>query len=435
MRTDAMPGPLAGRHVLVAASGSIAAVKTPLLVSALVKAGAVVRCLVTPSAERLVSAVALASLSRHPCYCDGDQWDPSRSRPLHIELAEWAELVVVAPMSASTLSRWSQGSGDGLLASVLLATEVPVLVAAAMNTAMWSHPAVQQNWQVVQAFPGVVPLLPASGLLACDRRGDGRMADPILIELAAAALFSRGQECVVPERDWEGKHLLVTAGATHEPIDQARVLTNRSTGHMGVLLAQVARLRGAIVQLVHGPLSVPEPWCEGIECIPVTTADDMARVLVDRQPSMDAIAMVAAVADLRRVESSETKVSKQRLPELLASGWSQVPDLLASLSKRRPQGQILLGFAALAGEDAALIAQGKAKLSAKGCDLLMVNPIDRLGQGFGDQANGGWLLDRDTIREMPLMSKLSMAHQLLDAMHQSHIAAIAPVDGSNQTSC
>jgi phosphopantothenoylcysteine decarboxylase/phosphopantothenate--cysteine ligase len=338
-------------------------------------------------------------------------------------------------MSASTLSRWSQGSGDGLLASVLLATEVPVLVAAAMNTAMWSHPAVQQNWQVVQAFPGVVPLLPASGLLACDRRGDGRMADPILIELAAAALFSRGQECVVPERDWEGKHLLVTAGATHEPIDQARVLTNRSTGHMGVLLAQVARLRGAIVHLVHGPLSVPEPWCEGIECIPVTTADDMARVLVDRQPSMDAIAMVAAVADLRRVESSETKVSKQRLPELLASGWSQVPDLLASLSKRRPQGQILLGFAALAGEDAALIAQGKAKLNAKGCDLLMVNPIDRLGQGFGDQANGGWLLDRDTIREMPLMSKLSMAHQLLDAMHQSHIAAIAPVDGGNQTSC
>ena len=111
MRTDSMPGPLAGRHVLVAASGSIAAVKTPLLVSALVKAGAVVRCLVTPSAERLVSAVALASLSRHPCYCDGDQWDPSRSRPLHIELAEWAELVVVAPMSASTLSRWSQGIG------------------------------------------------------------------------------------------------------------------------------------------------------------------------------------------------------------------------------------------------------------------------------------------------------------------------------------
>ena len=435
MRTDAMPGPLVGRHVLVAASGSIAAVKTPLLVSALVKAGAVVRCLVTPSAERLVSAVALASLSRHTCYCDGDQWDPSRSRPLHIELAEWAELVVVAPMSASTLSRWSQGSGEGLLASVLLATEVPVLVAAAMNTAMWNHPAVQKNWDVVQAFPGFVGLLPSSGLLACDRRGDGRMADPTLIELAAAALFSRGKECAVADRDWEGKHLLVTAGATHEPIDQARVLTNRSTGQMGVLLAQVARLRGATVQLVHGPLSVPEPWCEGVACIPVTTADDMQRVLAAHQPSMDAIAMVAAVADLRRVESAETKVSKHQLPELLATGWSQVPDLLAALSRRRPHGQTLLGFAALAGEDAALIAQGQAKLLAKGCDLLMVNPIDRLGQGFGDQANGGWLLGHDWIREMPLMSKLSMAHQLLDAMHQFHIAAVASVEGRNQTSC
>ena len=433
MRTDSMPGPLVGRHVLVAASGSIAAVKTPLLVSALVKAGAVVRCLVTPSAERLVSAVALASLSRHHCYCDGDQWDPSRSRPLHIELAEWADLVVVAPMSASTLSRWSQGSGEGLLASVLLATEVPVLVAPAMNTAMWHHPAVQQNWRVVQSFPGVVPLLPASGLLACDRRGDGRMADPILIELAAAALFSRSEEGAMADRDWEGKHLMVSAGATHEPIDQARVLTNRSTGHMGVLLAQVARLRGATVQLVHGPISVPEPWCEGIECIPVTTADEMQRVLSDRQPSLDAIAMVAAVADLRRAERSETKVSKQQLPELLASGWSQVPDLLAALSKHRPRGQTLLGFAALAGEDAALIAQGKAKLDAKGCDLLMVNPIDRLGQGFGDQANGGWLLGHDWTHEMPLMSKLTMAHQLLDAMYQSHIAAAAAADGRNES--
>ena len=435
MRTDSIPSSLAGRHVLVAASGSIAAVKTPLLVSALVKAGAEVRCLVTPSAEHLVSAVALASLSRHHCYCDGDQWDPSRSRPLHIDLAEWAELVVVAPMSASTLSRWSHGSAEGLLASVLLATEVPVLVAAAMNTAMWNHPAVQQNWSAVQGFPGVVPLVPSSGLLACDRRGDGRMADPALIELAAAALFSRSKQCAVADRDWEGKHVLVTAGATHEPIDQARVLTNRSTGRMGVLLAQVARLRGATVQLVHGPLSVPEPWFEGVDCIPVTTAEEMQRVLTDRQPSVDAIAMVAAVADLRRVESSESKVSKQQLPELLASGWSQVPDLLAALAQHRQPGQTLLGFAALAGEDAALIEQGQAKLHAKGCDLLMVNPIDRLGQGFGDQANGGWLLGRGWTREMPLMSKLCMAHQLLDAMQLTHIAAVAAVDADYQTSC
>ena len=184
MRTD-VSAPLKGRRLLVAASGSIAAVKTPLLVSALVKAGAEVRCLVTASAAQLVSPLALATLSRHRCYVDDDGWSPDCSRPLHIELAEWADLVVLAPLSATSLSRWSQGSADGLLASVLLACEVPVLAAVAMNTAMWRHPAVQRNWEIVQTFPGVVPLLPEAGLLACDRLGDGRMADPVRIELAA----------------------------------------------------------------------------------------------------------------------------------------------------------------------------------------------------------------------------------------------------------
>ena len=143
--------------MLVAVSGSIAAVKTPLLVSALVKAGAQVRCLVTPSGAALVSPVALASLSRHRCYLDADQWNPTASRPLHIELAEWAEVTIVAPLSASSLARWSLGSADGLLASVLLATEAPVIAAPAMNTAMWRHPAVQRNWLQIQDFPGVIP--------------------------------------------------------------------------------------------------------------------------------------------------------------------------------------------------------------------------------------------------------------------------------------
>ena len=177
MRTDKASS-LYGRRVLVAVSGSIAAVKTPLLVSALVKAGAEVRCLVTPSGAALVSPVALASLSRHRCYLEADQWNPTAPRPLHIELAEWAELTIVAPLSASSLARWSQGSADGLLASVLLATEGPVIAAPAMNTAMWRHPAVQRNWLQIQEFPKVVPLLPTSGLLACDRVGDGRMAAP-----------------------------------------------------------------------------------------------------------------------------------------------------------------------------------------------------------------------------------------------------------------
>ena len=331
MRTE-VSTPLKGRRLLVAVSGSIAAVKTPLLVSALVKAGAEVRCLITPSAAKLVSPLALATLSRHRCYGEDDEWDSSCSRPLHIDLAEWAELILLAPLSATSLSRWSQGSGDGLLASVLLACECPVLAAIAMNTAMWNHPAVQRNWELVQTFPGVVPLLPQPGLLACDRHGDGRMADPLLIELAATSLFSRGDTGPVAKRDWSGRRLLVTAGPTVEPIDQARLITNRSSGAMGVLLAQAARLRGAEVALVHGPLQVPEPWLASLHCHPVQSAAEMQMVLQQKQADVDAIAMAAAVADLRRVATGDVstagKAAKADLALRLSDGWELVPDLL-----------------------------------------------------------------------------------------------------------
>ncbi|MCT0250241.1 flavoprotein, partial [Synechococcus sp. CS-197] len=182
-----MAGLLQGQRVIVAACGSIAAVKTPLLVSALIKEGAQVRCVVTSSGSQLVSPVALACLSRNPCLQDADQWDPSRPRPLHIELAEWADLLIVAPLSASSLARWVHGDGQGLLASLLLACECPVLAASAMNTAMWQHPAVQRNWSRLHDDPRVLPLAPQAGLLACDRVGTGRMADPECIVLAAAS--------------------------------------------------------------------------------------------------------------------------------------------------------------------------------------------------------------------------------------------------------
>ena len=419
MRTE-VSIPLEGRRLLVAVSGSIAAVKTPLLVSALVKAGAEVRCLVTPSAAKLVSPLALASLSRHRCYTEDDGWDSSCSRPLHIELAEWAELVLLAPLSATSLSRWSQGSADGLLASVLLACECPVLPAIAMNTAMWSHPAVQRNWQIVQTFPGVVPLMPQPGLLACDRLGEGRMADPMLIELAASSLFSRCDAGPVATQDWSGRRLLVSAGPTVEPIDQARLITNRSSGAMGVLLAQAARLRGAEVVLVHGPLQVPEPWLESLHCHPVSSAAEMQAVLEQQQPGVDAIAMAAAIADLRRDAtangSADGKVSKANLAVQLTDGWELVPDLLQGLAARRPAGQLILGFAALTGDDNVLRRIGEEKRLRKGCDLLLVNPIDRPGQGFSMPYNGGWLLGDGWTKQLPVTGKLQLAHQLLDTL-------------------
>lgn len=427
MKTE-QASPLCGRRVLVAVSGSIAAVKTPMLVSALVKAGAEVRCLVTSSGAALVSPVALASLSRHRCYLEADQWDPAASRPLHIELAEWAELTLVAPLSASSLARWSQGSADGLLASVLLATEGPVIAAPAMNTAMWRHPAVQRNWQQIQDFPGVIPLLPESGLLACDRVGDGRMADPLLIELAAASVFSRGLDTPVTTRDWSGMSVLVSAGPTQESIDAARFLSNRSSGRMGVLLAQAARFRGATVHLVHGPLDLPDAWLEGLQCTAVESAAELGSALQLAQPGSDVLVMAAAVADLRREAAPPNKLAKLELQAVLSSGWAEVPDLLTNLTRQRPPDQLVLGFSALTGDDNHLLERAESKRLAKGCDLMLVNPVDRGGQGFGDQPNGGWLLGDGWRRELPATAKLSLAHQLLDALLNARDQAAASME-------
>ena len=413
-RPGASPDPLAGRRILVAITGSIAAVKMPLLVSALAKRGAQVRCVLTPSAAALVSPVALASLSRNQCYLDADQWSHQAPRPLHVELAEWAELVLLAPLSATSLGRWVHGLADTLLASTLLATEAPVVAAAAMNTSMWQAPPVQRNWQALQSFERVLTLGPASGLLACDRQGDGRMAEPEQLLLALESLALWGWQ-----RDWLGLGLLVSAGPTREALDPARFLSNGSTGLMGVLLAQAARLRGASVHLVHGPLQVNPGLLEGLLCTPVQTAAQMQAALMAAQGQVDAIAMAAAVADHRRVEPLARKLSKQELGEFWAEGWEEVPDLLVGLVASRPPGQTILGFAAHSGDG---LAAAREKLRRKGCDWLFANPIDQPNAGFGSSTNQGWLLGPggQDIQLQP-DSKLAIAHQLLTALRPLHL--------------
>lgn len=403
------PDPLAGRRVLVLISGSIAAVKLPLVVSALAARGAAVRCALTPSAARLVSPVALASLCRHPCALDDDQWSHRAARPLHIELAEWAELVLMAPLSATTLGRWVHGLADGLVASTLLACEAPVVVAPAMNTAMWEAEPVRRNWQALQAFERVVPVAPGRGLLACDRRGEGRMAEPERLLLALESLALHGWR-----RDWDGRRLLVSTGPTREFLDPARCLTNPSTGRMGVLLAQAALQRGAAVDLVHGPLSVDPVLLDGLQCHPVVSAAEMERQLSRLQPEADAIAMAAAIADHRRVEARHDKLPKDDLQQALSDGWEPVPDLLAGLVARRPAGQRILGFAAQSGD---VLPQARAKFARKGCDLIFANPIDLPAAGFGSAFNQGWLLGPgERIEAIAPAPKLAVAHRLLDAL-------------------
>jgi len=415
MRTDAPPqgplDPLSGRRVLVGISGSIAAVKLPLLVSALAKRGAEVRCVLTPSAAQLVSPVALASLSRERCYLDADQWSHTAPRPLHVELAEWAELVLLAPLSATSLGRWVHGLGDTLLASTLLATEAPVLAAAAMNTSMWAAPAVHANWEQLQRYERVLPLGPAEGLLACDRQGSGRMAEPSLLLLALETLACWGWR-----RDWQGQRLLVSAGPTREWLDPARCITNPSSGRMGVLLAQAARLRGAEVQLVHGPLQVDPAWLEGLHCHSISTGAQLQAALQELQPQVDAIAMAAAVADHRPAVAHRHKPDKAAAAEAMAAGWEPVPDLLVELVQRRKPGQVILGFAAQSGD---VLSQARAKWVRKGCDLLFANPIDQPAAGFGSEFNQGWLLGPGRSEErLEPMSKFALAHRLLTALRR-----------------
>ena len=409
MKTEPLADPLKGRRVLVGISGSIAAVKLPLVVSALAKRGAEVRCVLTPSAAQLVSPVALASLSRQRCYLDADQWSHTAARPLHVELAEWAELVLLAPLSATSLGRWVYGLGDTLLASLLLATEAPVLAAAAMNTAMWASPGVSRNWQTLQGFERVLPLGPAAGLLACDREGAGRMAEPEALLLALESLALWGWQ-----RDWQGRRLLVSAGPTREWFDPARCITNPSTGRMGVLLAQAARLRGAEVDLVHGPLQIEPAWLEGLHCHPIETGAELQASLEALQPKADAIAMAAAVADHRPKERFSHKPDKQALALAMEAGWEPIPDVLRGLVERRPAGQGILGFAAQTGD---VLPQAQAKWARKGCDLLFANPIDAPGAGFAGLSNEGWILGPgEAVQRVEPMGKLALAHRLLSAL-------------------
>jgi phosphopantothenoylcysteine decarboxylase/phosphopantothenate--cysteine ligase len=279
---------------------------------------------------------------------------------------------------------------------------------------------VAANWRALQGWERVVPLPPASGLLACDRIGDGRMAEPERLLLGLESLAVWGWR-----RDWLGRRLLLSAGPTREPLDPARCLTNPSTGLMGLCLAQAALLRGAEVELVHGPLMAPAALLEGLRCHPIATAAELEAALLALQPTATAIAMAAAVADHRRAAPRADKLPKQELEAALSVGWEPVPDLLAGLVARRTPGQVILGFAAYSGLD---LQPVRAKFARKGCDLLFANPIDQPGSGFDSPTNAGWLFAPGGVEtRLESATKLAMAHRLLSALGAvSPPAGVAP---------
>ncbi|MCG6136804.1 MAG: bifunctional phosphopantothenoylcysteine decarboxylase/phosphopantothenate--cysteine ligase CoaBC [Nostoc sp. LLA-1] len=389
--------------VLIGVGGGIAAYKICEVVSTLFKTGVEIRVILTHSAQKFITPLTLATLSRHCAYTDDDFWQPIHSRPLHIELGEWADLVVIAPLTANTLTKLTYGMADNLLTNTVLASTCPVLLAPAMNTDMWEQAAVQRNWQQLLTDNRYHGLGTASGLLACDRIGAGRMAEPPEIVTYIQSLLHTGGQ-----RDLIGKHILISAGGTQEYLDPVRYIGNPSTGKMGLALAQAAWHRGANVTLVHGPANWDVPL--GVQAVPVVTAEEMQQVMQANLPHADVIVMSAAVADVKPRDYSTEKLPKRSLPQTLP--LEPVPDIIAQLAKLKQPHQRLIGFAAQTGD---IITPAKEKLQNKNLDIIVANPIDKPDSGFGSDQNQAIFLDKQGRQlEIAPCSKLDMAHHLFD---------------------
>ncbi|OBQ29973.1 MAG: phosphopantothenate synthase [Aphanizomenon flos-aquae MDT14a] len=391
------------KKVLIAVGGGIAAYKVCELVSTLFKAGVELRIILTKSAQKFITPLTLSTLSRYQAYTDENFWQPIYSRPLHIELGEWADLIVIAPLTANTLAKLAYGMADNLLTNTVLASTCPVLLAPAMNTDMWEQVALQRNWQQLLTDSRFYGMETGSGLLACDRIGAGRMAEAAEIFIyIQSLLYTQGK------RDLVGKEVLISAGGTQEYLDPVRFIGNPSTGKMGLALAQAALHRGAKVILVHCPGSWDVPL--GVEAIPVITAEEMQGVMLKHLPSADIIIMSAAVADVKPKDYSSEKLPKRSLPENLP--LAAVPDIVAELGKRKQPHQYLIGFAAQTGD---IITPAREKLQRKKLDAIVANPIDKVDSGFGSDHNQAVFLDRlGREVEIPACSKLEMAHYLFD---------------------
>jgi phosphopantothenoylcysteine decarboxylase / phosphopantothenate---cysteine ligase len=394
-------------RVTVGVSGGIAAYKAAELVRALQRLGMEVRVVMTKSATHFVQPLTFAALTGHKVInslWDGDTTPPHSegsgaiSNIEHIDEAEWAEVLVVAPATANILAKFAQGIADDFLTTMYLATRAPVLVAPAMNVHMWDHPATQSNMDILRER-GVRVVEPGTGDLACGMVGQGRMAEPEAIAEEVRRVLGRRQ-------DLAGETILVTAGGTREALDPVRFLGNRSSGKMGYALAEAARARGARVILVSGPSALHAPArCEAVR---VTTAEEMRAAVLERLAEATLVIKAAAVADYRPVAVSDQKL-KRSGP--LTIELAPTEDILAEVVRRRRPGQLIIGFAA---ETENRMENGRAKLLRKGADAIVVNDVSGDRVGIEAENNAATFLTTSTAIEMHEMPKRKLADRILD---------------------
>ncbi len=393
------------RRVLLAISGGIAAYKIPDLVRLLRKEEHEVRCVLTASAAEFVSPLVLQTLSGNSVRTK--LFDPAEEGSIdHIALADWAEVIVVAPATANLMAKMAHGLADDLVSTLLLATRAKVLVAPAMNVNMWDHAATQANVALLSER-GVEMIGPEKGWLACGWEGDGRMSEPTAIAEAI--------EVALTPPSLEGEVVLVTASGTHEPIDAVRSITNRSSGKMGYAIAAEAARRGAEVVLVSGPSALPAP--AGVERIAVETALKMRDVVLEHFEQASIVIKAAADSDFRPEETQSNKIKKEDLGEGESLRLTLVPnpDILAELCQNKGD-RFVVGFAA---ESQDLIESARRKIVRKGCDLMVANDISCSEAGFDVDTNAVvFVKPGGEIEELPMLSKREVAAQLLDRVEK-----------------
>jgi phosphopantothenoylcysteine decarboxylase / phosphopantothenate---cysteine ligase len=384
--------------VLLGVTGCIAAYKACEILRALQGLGLDVRVVMTEHATRFVGPVTFEALSRHPVYLDPFARDGGAEMP-HVQWTTDADLLLVAPATANILGKFAHGIADDALSTLYLATQAPVVIAPAMNVAMWRHPAVVANLALLRAR-GVSVVEPGTGYLACGAVGEGRLGE---VQQIVAAVAARLQGA----RDLAGVSVLVTAGPTREPIDPVRFISNRSSGRMGYALAAAARDRGARVTLVSGPTALSAP--SGVERVDVVTAEEMARAVETRAPEAQVIVMAAAVCDERPAQVAAQKIKKGRTPRPLE--LVENLDILRSLGAKKGE-RVLVGFAA---ETEDMRAQARRKLTEKHLDLIVANDVSRPGAGFESESNAALLIGADGQEvELPLSSKRELAERIWD---------------------
>lgn len=390
---------LAGKKIILAVTGSIAAYKTPELVRQLIKAGAEVRVLMTQAAASFVSPLSLETVSKHPVYSsvsDGSQWNN------HVEMGRWADTMLIAPCSANTLAKLANGLCDNLVCAVYLSAVCPVLVAPAMDEDMWHHPATKKNIEQLKSFGNIfIPV--GYGELASGLVGEGRMSEPAdIVDFVSSYLNDNIRYSLA------GKTALVTAGPTYERIDPVRFIGNFSSGKMGVAIAEELAAAGAKVTLVLGPsaLDVKHP---AVSVVRVESAAQMYEACTEVFPSVDIAVMSAAVADYKPANISGTKIKKQ--DSTLDIQLEKTKDILAELGRHKKPGQYLVGFALETDNEE---ANALKKLESKNADVIVLNSLQDEGAGFAHDTNKVTLLGKEGAKkELPLMNKAEVAKAIV----------------------